>query len=73
MQQHSEVRIAKSGKEKYMSEREQEMLKNITDAISSMSEFQKGYFLGTAEAMAEKKKKDREEINEQKTEAVLAG
>ncbi|MBR1391046.1 MAG: hypothetical protein IJ567_06350 [Lachnospiraceae bacterium] len=44
-----------------MSEREEEMMENIAKAFPRMSEFQKGYFLGTAEAMAERHKEERAE------------
>lgn len=37
-----------------MSEREKKILEALNAAIPKMSEFQKGYLLGTAESMAEK-------------------
>lgn len=48
-----------------MSERENEILKTIEEAIPKMSERDKGYFLGYAEAISSQKKcqegADREE------------
>ena len=39
----------------YMSEREKEIIQTVADALPKMSERDKGYFLGYAEAMASQK------------------
>lgn len=41
-----------------LSEREKEYIEKITKAIPKMTEFDKGYFLGKAEAVVEKKEKE---------------
>lgn len=38
-----------------MSEKEKEIIQTVADALPNMSERDKGYFLGYAEAMASKK------------------
>lgn len=44
-----------------MSEKDKKILETIAEALPKMSEFEKGYFLGTAEAKAaENRRKDRE-------------
>lgn len=44
-----------------MSEKDKKILETIAEALPKMSEFEKGYFLGTAEAKAEEnRKKDKE-------------
>ena len=40
-----------------MSEREQQVVEKLKDAIPKMSDFDKGYILGKVESMAEKKEK----------------
>lgn len=42
-----------------MSEREKEIISSIENAISNMSEFDKGYLLGIAETRANQKKEER--------------
>lgn len=42
-----------------MSEREKEILKTLTDAIGKMDDFEKGRFLGRAEAMADVQETER--------------
>ena len=44
-----------------MSEREKEILTNIGKALHNMSEFDKGYLLGIAEANASQKRKAKKE------------
>lgn len=39
-----------------MSEKEESILKTISEALPKMSEFDKGYFLGVAESKAAEKK-----------------
>ena len=39
-----------------MSEKEKEIIKKVADALPEMSEMDKGYFLGFAEAMAAQKR-----------------
>lgn len=39
----------------HMSEKEKEIIQTVADALPNMSERDKGYFLGYAEAMASKK------------------
>lgn len=47
-----------------MSEKDKRILETIAEALPKMSEFDKGYFLGTAESkVAEKRKKDDPEAN----------
>lgn len=40
-----------------MSEKEQKIIKSISDALPKMSDFDKGYFLGAAEQMVSEKEK----------------
>lgn len=42
----------------YMSEREKEIIQTVADALPKMSERDKGYFLGYAEAMASQNKEE---------------
>lgn len=44
-----------------MSERDKKILETIAEALPKMSEFDKGYFLGTAESKAMDKKKRAED------------
>lgn len=46
-----------------LSEREKEYIEKITKAIPRMTEFDKGYFLGKAEAVSEKKEKETNSIH----------
>lgn len=41
-----------------MSEREKEIIQTVADALPKMSERDKGYFLGYAEAMASQNKEE---------------
>lgn len=43
-----------------MSEKEKKIIETVAEALPKMSERDKGYFLGYAEAMASKKSSDRE-------------
>lgn len=47
-----------------MSEREKEIIETIAEALPYMPDFEKGYMLGQAEAMAAKKKKQKQEAVE---------
>lgn len=42
-----------------MNEKDKEILKTIAEALPKMSEFDKGYFLGTAEARAAEKQRKK--------------
>lgn len=42
-----------------MSEREKEILQTVADALPKMSERDKGYFLGYAEALASKEEEEK--------------
>lgn len=54
----------KNRKEMYLlSEREKEYIEKITKAIPKMTEFDKGYFLGKAEACVENNEESKEETN----------
>lgn len=44
-----------------MSEKEKQVVEKLRDAITKMSDFDKGYILGKVESMAEQKKEDTEE------------
>lgn len=44
-----------------MSEKDKKILETIAEALPKMSEFDKGYFLGTAESKAMDKKKRAED------------
>lgn len=44
-----------------MSEREQKIIKSISEALPKMSEFEKGYLLGSAERMVSEKEKQKKE------------
>lgn len=50
-----------------MSDREKEIIKTVADALPNMDDFQKGYFLGAAETLAQKKKKQKTDEQEEKT------
>ena len=51
-----------------MSDREKEIIKTVADALPNMDDFQKGYFLGAAETLAQKKKqKQKNDEQEGKT------
>lgn len=51
--------------EKYMSEKEKEILKTMAEALPEMSDMKKGEFLGYAKAMADfKKAQERQEKEE---------
>lgn len=43
-----------------MSEKDKKVLEAITKAIPGMSEFNKGYLLGMGEALADKKKENKD-------------
>lgn len=46
-----------------MGEKDKKILKTIAEAFPKMSEFDKGYFLGTAEAKAaEKRKREQDDL-----------
>lgn len=54
-----------------MSEKEQKIIKSISDALPKMSDFDKGYFLGAAEQMvSEKEKKGTTKIIREPEEEV---
>lgn len=46
--------------------REEEIIQTISEALPSMGEFGKGYFVGYAEALAEKKRKEKESMEPEK-------
>lgn len=48
-----------------MSEKEKNIIKTVAEALPKMSERDKGYFLGYAEALASKKKKSEDEAKEE--------
>ena len=50
-----------------MSEKEKDIIKTVAEALPKMSERDKGYFLGYAEAMASKKEKENEKINKEES------
>jgi hypothetical protein len=52
-----------------MSERQQEALKKIFEAIPHMSEFEQGRLYGRAEAMEEENREDRKEEEKEMQEA----
>lgn len=45
-----------------MSDREKEMIEKIVEAILQMSEFDKGYILGRAEAITEKRREQPQSV-----------
>lgn len=47
-----------------MSEKEKQVVEKLKEAITKMSEFDKGYILGKVEGMAKQKKKKGDETNE---------
>lgn len=46
-----------------MSEKEKEIIRKVAQALPDMSDMNKGYFLGFAEAMASQKSQKKEEEN----------
>lgn len=46
-----------------MSEKEKDIIRKLKEAISNMSDFDKGYILGKTEKMAEESIKKQEEEN----------
>lgn len=52
-----------------MSEREKKIMESISEALPKMSEFDKGYLLGSAERMVSEKEKVEKEKNDKKREA----
>ena len=48
-----------------MNEKEKRILETIAKALPEMTEFDKGYFLGKAEAIAEDKKRERKPTSDQ--------
>lgn len=49
-----------------MSEREKKIMESISEALPKMSEFDKGYLLGSAERMVSEKEKAKKEENDKK-------
>lgn len=49
-----------------MSEREKKIIESISEALPKMSEFEKGYFLGSAERMVSEKEETGKESNDEK-------
>lgn len=49
-----------------MSEKEKEIIRKVAQALPDMSDMNKGYFLGFAEAMASQKSQKKGEENEDK-------
>lgn len=49
-----------------MSEKEKEIIRKVAKALPDMSDMNKGYFLGFAEAMVSKKDAKNEEEKEEK-------
>ena len=49
-----------------MSEREQKIIESISEALPKMSEFDKGYLLGSAERMVSEKEKAKKEESDKK-------
>lgn len=47
-----------------MSEKEQQIIKTVAEALPNMSERDKGYFLGYAEALASKKEDEESKASE---------
>lgn len=47
-----------------MSKKELEIMRKVKKAISNMTEFQKGYFSGMADALERKKEEDEHESTE---------
>lgn len=48
-----------------MSEKEKEIIRKVAQALPDMSDMNKGYFLGFAEAMASQKNQKKEEEKEE--------
>ena len=49
-----------------MSEREKKIMESISEALPKMSEFDKGYLLGSAERMVSEKEKAKKEESDKK-------
>lgn len=49
-----------------MSEREKKIMESISEALPKMSEFDKGYLLGSAERMVFEKEEAEKENNDEK-------
>lgn len=49
-----------------MSEKEKKIIESISDALPKMSEFDKGYLLGSAERMVSEKEKLKKENTDEK-------
>lgn len=49
-----------------MSEKEKEIIRKVAHALPDMSDMDKGYFLGFAEAMASQKNQKNDEENKKK-------
>ena len=49
-----------------MSEKEKDIIKNISEALPKMDDFDKGYFLGFAESMVSQKKKKGKDTEDAK-------
>ncbi len=49
-----------------MSEKEKEIIRKVAQALPDMSDMNKGYFLGFAEAMVSQKSQKKEKENEDK-------
>lgn len=60
VQQHEERGVKK------MSEREKKIMESISEALPKMSEFDKGYLLGSAERMVSEKEKAKKEESDKK-------
>ena len=55
-----------------MSDREEEILTKITEAIPAMSDFDKGYLLGKVEQMAADKSRDPQGTDPEETQEKTA-
>ena len=51
-----------------MSKKEKEIIKTVADALPHMSDMDKGYFLGYAEALASQKAESKEDESKEKGE-----
>ena len=49
-----------------MSEKENKIIKSISEALPKMSDFDKGYLLGSAERMVSEKEETGKESNDEK-------
>lgn len=52
-----------------MSEKEKDIIKNISEALPRMDDFDKGYFLGFAESMVSQKRKEGKDTEDAKINA----